>query len=151
MDIFRPLWDILKPLIICQNVDRGFSIMGVSNGSDVVHKLHRRELSFNLSIEPYFRLFVRDWITCMFSYNYNDVIMSTMASQITSLTIVYPTAYSGANQRKHQSSASLAFVRGIHRWPHKLPVTWKMFPYDDVIMGPREDSSARMLETDGFE
>ena len=47
--------------------------------------------------------------------HYNDVIMSTMASQIASLTIVYPTVYSGPDQRKHQSSASLAFVRGIHR------------------------------------
>ena len=43
--------------------------------------------------------------------------MGTMASQITSLTIVYSTIYSDADQRKHQSSASLAFVRGIHRWP----------------------------------
>ena len=46
---------------------------------------------------------------------------------------------SGADQRKHQSSASLAFVWGIHRWPmnsqHKGPVTRKMFPLDDVIMG----------------
>ena len=70
--------------------------------------------------------------------HYSDVIMSAMASQITSLTIVYSTVYSGADQRKHQSSASLAFVRGIHRWPvnspHKGPVTWKMFPFDDVIM-----------------
>ena len=67
--------------------------------------------------------------------HYCDVIMGAMASQITSLTIVYST---GADQRKHQSSASLAFVRGIHRWPvnspHKRPVTWKMFPFDDVIM-----------------
>ena len=54
------------------------------------------------------------------------------------LTIVYSTVYSGAYQRKHQSSASLAFVRGIHRWPvnypHKGPVTRKLFPFDDVIM-----------------
>ena len=46
--------------------------------------------------------------------------------------------YSGTDQRKHQSSASLAFVRGIHRRPvnspHKWPVTRKMFPFDDVIM-----------------
>ena len=48
--------------------------------------------------------------------HYNDVIMSTMASQVTSLAIVYSTVYSGADQRKPQSSASLAFVRGIHRW-----------------------------------
>ena len=64
--------------------------------------------------------------------HYNDVIMSAMASQMTSLTIVYSTVYSGTNQRKHQSFASLAFVRGIHRWavnsPHKGPVTRKMFP-----------------------
>ena len=60
--------------------------------------------------------------------------MITMVSQITSLTIVYSTVYSGADQRKHQSSASLAFVWGIHRWPHKGPVTRKMFPFDDAIM-----------------
>ena len=69
---------------------------------------------------------------------YNDVMMSTMASQITSLTIVYSTIYSGTDEIKHQSSASLAFVRGIHRWPvnspHKGPVTRKMFPFDDVII-----------------
>ena len=64
--------------------------------------------------------------------------MSVMASQITSLTIVYSSVYSGTDQRKHQSSASPAFVRGIHRWPvnspHKWPVTEKMFSFDDVIM-----------------
>ena len=71
--------------------------------------------------------------------HYVDVIMTTIASQITSLTIVYSTFCSGADQRKHQSSASLAFVQGIHRGPvnspHKGPVTRKMFPFDDVIMG----------------
>ena len=70
--------------------------------------------------------------------HYTDVIMSAMASQITSLTIVYSTVYSGAEQRIHQSSASQAFVRRIHRWPVnspcKRPVTQKMFPFDDVIM-----------------
>ena len=64
--------------------------------------------------------------------------MSALASQITSLTIVYSTLYSVADHWKHQSSASLAFVRGIHRWPvnspHKGPITRKMFPFDDVIM-----------------
>ena len=70
--------------------------------------------------------------------HYDDATMSLMASHITSLTIVYSTVYSGVDQRKHQSSASLAFVRGIHRGPvnspHKWPVTRKMFPFDDVIM-----------------
>ena len=60
---------------------------------------------------------------------YTGVIMGAMASQITNLTIVYSTVFSDADQRRHESSASLAFVRGIHR-----PVTWKMFPFDDVIM-----------------
>ena len=64
--------------------------------------------------------------------------MSVMASQITNVMTVYPTVYSGTGQRKRQSSASGAFVRGIHRWtvnsPHKGPVTREMFPFDDVIM-----------------
>ena len=64
--------------------------------------------------------------------------MGAIASQTTSLTIVYSTVHSDADQTNHQSSASLAFVRGIH-WgpvnsPHKWPVTWKMLPFDDVIM-----------------
>ena len=73
------------------------------------------------------------------SKHYNDIIMGAMASQIISLTIVYSVVYSDADQRKHESSASLAFVRGIHRGPvnspHKWPVTRKMFPFDDVTMG----------------
>ena len=70
--------------------------------------------------------------------HYDDVIMGAIASQITSLMIVYSIVYSGTGQRKHQSSASLAFVREIHRGlvssPHKGSVTRKMFPFDDVIM-----------------
>ena len=91
-------------------------------------------------------------ITHIHAYiHYNDVIMSPMASQITSLTNVYSIVYSGANQRKHQSSASLAFVRGIHRWPvnspHKGPVARKMFPFDDVIMNR---SGCGILEGSAF-
>ena len=70
--------------------------------------------------------------------HYSDVTMGPVASEITSLTIVYSTVYSGSDHRKHQSSVPLAIVRGNHRWPvnssHKWPVTWKMFPFDDVIM-----------------
>ena len=73
-----------------------------------------------------------------FIVHYIDVIMGAMASQITAVPIVCTTVCSGADQRKHQCSASLVFVRGIHRWPmyslHKGPVTRKMFPFDDVIM-----------------
>ena len=86
---------------------------------------------------------VRQWIHPKRSSNtisldkqshYSDVIIGAMASQITSLTIVYSTVDSGADQRKHRSSASLAFVLGIRRWPvnspPKWPVTRKMFPVD---------------------
>ena len=70
--------------------------------------------------------------------HYDDVIMGAIESQITSLTIVYSTFYSDADQRRHQSSASLAFVLVIHRGPvnspHKWPVTRKIFPFDDVII-----------------
>ena len=70
--------------------------------------------------------------------HYIDVIMIAMASQITSLTIVYSTVCSGADIKQHQSSASLAVVREIHRWPanslHKGQVTRKMYLFDDVIM-----------------
>ena len=63
---------------------------------------------------------------------YIDIIMSMIVSQITSVSIVCSTVCSGADQRKHQSSAStLAFVRGIHWWPvnspHKGPVIGKLF------------------------
>ena len=72
-----------------------------------------------------------EWSKLNNLFHYCDVTMGSMASHITSLVIVYSTVYSGADQRKHQSSASLAFVRGIHRWPvnspHKWPVTQKMF------------------------
>ena len=80
----------------------------------------------------------RNSVASVSELHYDDVIMGSIASQITSLTIVYSTVYSGADQSKHQSSASLAFVWGIHRGPvnspHKWSVTRKMFPFDDVIM-----------------
>ena len=64
--------------------------------------------------------------------------MRAMGSQITGVVIVYCTVCSGVDQRKHQISASLTFVRGIHQWPmnspHKGPITRKMLPFDYVIM-----------------
>ena len=71
--------------------------------------------------------------------------MGAVALRITSLTFVYSTLYSDADQRKHQSPASLAFVRGIHRDPvnssHKWPVTRRIIPFDDVIMEYRVNGS----------
>ena len=78
-------------------------------------------------------VFVHEW-----AFHYSDVMMSARASHITGVSIVYSTVCSGADQGKYQSSASLTFVRGIHRWPvnspHKGLVTRKVFPFDDVIM-----------------
>ena len=76
--------------------------------------------------------------TQIIQLHYTDVIITTVTSQTTSLTVVYSIVYSGADQGKHQSSASLAFVRGSHRdrWipRRKGLVTRKMFSFDDVIM-----------------
>ena len=87
---------------------------------------------------PFWIKSIKRGLSCAWLSHCNDFIMTTMAAQITSVSIVCSAVCSGADQRKHQSSASLAFVRGIHRWPvnspHKWPVTRKMFPFDDVIM-----------------
>ena len=89
----------------------------------------------SFAIECY-ALSVNDGI-CSWQH-YSDVIMSAMASQITGAPIVYSTVCSGADQRKYLSSASLAFVRGIHRWPVNSPQQRasdaEVFPFDDVIM-----------------
>ena len=72
--------------------------------------------------------FQSDWLDYSSHNHYGDVTMGVIAYQITSLTIVYSSVYSDADQRKrHQSSAAL-------NSPHKWPVTRKMFPFDDVIM-----------------
>ena len=78
------------------------------------------------------------WFIHLIKKHYSDAIMSTIASQITGVSIIYSTICWGADKKNHQSSASLAFVRGIHRWsvnsPHKGPGTRKMFSFDDVII-----------------
>ena len=82
-------------------------------------------------------------------YTISDVTMGAIASRITSLTIVYSTIYLDVDQRKHQSSASLAFVREIHRGPvnspHNGPVTRKLFSFDDVIMTASMSNSDSLL------
>ena len=70
--------------------------------------------------------------------HYADVIMSALVSQIAGVPMFSTTVCSGVDRRKHQSSASVAFVRGFQRWPvnspHKRPVTRKMFKFDDVVI-----------------
>ena len=64
--------------------------------------------------------------------------MSVMASQVTSLMIIYSTVYSGTDEKNIKLRVTGLCVRGIHRWPvdssHKGPVMRKMFPFDDVTM-----------------
>ena len=83
----------------------------------------------------YIVFWVNSYCSLCLTVHYSDAIMGATVSKI---TIVYSNVYSGTDQRKHQSSASLAFVRGIHRWPvnspHKWSVTRKIFPFDDVTM-----------------
>ena len=109
-------------------------------------EMHQRS-KFSLLVIYRLRIYWRGWMYIHmvshvlprpFKSHYVDVLMGAMASKITILTIVYSTVYSSTDDRKHQSPASLAFVRVIHRWPlnspYKGPVTRKMFPFDGAIM-----------------
>ena len=61
--------------------------------------------------------------------------MGEMTSQTTNLTVVYSTVYSGADQRKHESSALLAFVwEFTGEFPAQMASNAEMFPFDDIIM-----------------
>ena len=99
----------------------------------IFFKLSERVLGIDKNSSINHTLFISNY-----TIHYGDVIMGAIASQITSLTIVYSTVYSDADQRKHESSASVAFVRGTHRGPVNSPQKWqvtrKMFSFDDVIM-----------------
>ena len=99
---------------------------------DVIQYQFRKHFEAFISIVDCCWWLTANVVICL--AHYCDVIMGAVASQITSLTIVYSTVYSDADQSKHQSSASLAFVRSPVNSPHKWPVTQKMFPFDDVIM-----------------
>ena len=124
--VARPIW------ILSHGVSKfGFNVHGHTIG----HISHGDTTKKDEILQTPIQMYNHTWYT-----HYVDVTMTALVSQITSLTIVYSTVYSGADQRKHQSSASLAFVQEIHRGPvnspHKGPVTRKMLPFDDVIMWP---------------
>ena len=137
------------------------SVLSKSVLNDLVCKFNRMENNFSLICKNIYWLYLLTCITKKGFYFFfhlsnnfevglitlyfhilqlhnRDVIMSPMASQITGMSVVCSAVCPDAYQTKHQSSASLAFVRGIHRWPvnsqHKGPVTRKMFPFDNVII-----------------
>ena len=118
--------EILWKPALCEFMEMFFALLALCDGNSTGHPLHIRfmlyrwfhnlSLSNDLTNEALATLTNTLYVLSGLRH-YNDVIMDAMASQITSLTNVYSTVYPGADQRKHQSSASLAFVRGIHRWP----------------------------------
>ena len=119
---------------LCENMGRIKNMYWDSVGT-----CSNRQLGWNSHVCTQYHFYQHYNYQIRVGVNHNsDVIMSVMASQLSSLMVVYLTVYSGTDQRKHQSFASLAFVWGLH-WglvnsPHKGPVTRKMFPFDDVIM-----------------
>ena len=129
------VWVFWRKITMLRGGSTVFTLATITNPSQALWVAVIREFRFNEPVPECMPTSVGQYVL-----HYSDVIMKLMASQITSLTIVCSTVYSGADQRKHQNSASLAFVGGIHQWlvnsPHKGPVTWKMFPFDDVIMLP---------------
>ena len=112
----------------------------MSHGMQAIHQFVTRPFAWQKMLSEMYEEVegTRIDIIAIYCCHYDDVIMSVMASHITGVSIVCSTLGAGADQRNHQSSASLAFVWGIHRWPvnspHKRTVTRKMFPSDNVIM-----------------
>ena len=151
------IWTGYVKLCICHNLHMGFERKNAPTGAVSFIGTHKsKKLAFyestfcwnvHLKTHSTFGILAHIYIfltcrVCSMKYeyfiHYSDITMGGIVSQITSLAIVYSTVYSGVDQGKHQSSASLAFVWGIHRWPvnspHKRPVMRRMFPFDDVII-----------------
>ena len=113
-----------------------------------------RVTSYRLTSDKKIVIHANHTLICFWTHksakHYKDVIVGAMASHITSLTFVSSTVYSDADQ----ISTSLAFVRGIHRWPvnspRKWPVTRKMFPFDDIIMKQLSISHLAIVAKDGL-
>ena len=125
------------PHLLVTSRCRGFVLMTVTVIVAAENRLCMTLMSKSLAtllFHKWFQLPTQTtWKLHIIGTHYNDVIMGMIASEITSLTSVYSTVYSDADQRKHQSSASSHFVRGIHWGPvnssHKWPVTRKMVPF----------------------
>ena len=118
---------LYSKICICQysNFDGSAFVWAVAYGD---HKVKPQTILWSNTGRP-----ILNSDIVIFRIPYSDVIMGAMTSQITGASIVSSTG-SGVDQRKYQSSAWLAYVRGIHRWPvsspHKGPVTWRMSPFD---------------------
>ena len=100
---------------------------------------HRNETYFT---NPLSCLSLESFPNPEYAFLFDTIFRSNLMLSLVKLHTL-PTRQELCALSPHQSSASLAFVRGIHRWPvnspHKLPVTRKMFPFDDVIMNDDDD------------
>ena len=135
-------WSCDKVLVIIMptGILNYWKLLGVIRFYCCAEQFHKM-IAFNLMIfgsTIHYQEKIRSRLRVFTDDHYRDVIMRAMASPIIGVSIVYSTICSGADQRKHQSTASLVYVRRVHRWPvdspHKGPVTREMFPFDDIIM-----------------
>ena len=134
--IFLVQMAFMERVILAFWCSRGLKCFVIDPAPSLLHVNNRDGLS---CYHDDFQLLCRHWRQSWhIRFHYNNVIMSAMVVQITDTSIVCLTVCSGADQRKHQSSASLAIVRRIHRRPvdspHKGPVMRRIFWFDDVIM-----------------
>ena len=133
------IWDVSFYTWPDFNEDKLKRHTGSISCNDLLAKLRRQDITWTNEDRVQINRW-RSWLAThtWTSIHYSDVMMSAMAFQITGVSIVCSTVCSGADKRKHESSGSLSFVRGIHRWPvnspHKGPVTRIFFPFADVIM-----------------
>ena len=144
-------YELMHSNAVCNSTLETTKITGMENFGLVLIRIgpmtsHRMTaIVLHLSGQPAYCLCHKPWtkmelqVTPCMGWHYSDVIMSAKVSQITCVSIICSAICSDADQRKHQRSGSLAFVRGIHQWlvdsPHKGPVSQKVFlPFDDIIM-----------------
>ena len=138
---FQNDWQ-LKRMLWTNEISRDLSLRWVSDGYPVLHSslftLCYAEWTYNLACRSYKPDKSPTMVTENVVVHYIDVIMTTVASQITSLVVVYSIVYSGADERKHQKLCVTGLCTGNSpgpvNSPHKGPVTLEMFPFDDVIM-----------------
>ena len=122
-------WQLQIYIIQCSAMYASYIFVNVTEGAD--RNRHSKICSGDIFVE------VKDQDLLLFRENIKGRGI-TVTSQLNGVSVVFSTVCSSPDKRKHQSSASPAFVRGIHRWsaksPHKGPVTRNMFPFDGVIM-----------------
>ena len=102
------------------------------NATNDFRELTRHDITRLFQVKAWYQIGNKPSPKSMLTMFYDAMaLMSPMVSPTTSLTIVYSSVYLGADQRKYQSSASLAFTRAIYRWPmnspDKGPVSGKCF------------------------